>query len=263
MNRFGLLLLLLVGFSGIFDPALRKGRKGNAHFERQEYAQAAMAYRQGLRQAEGSEAWVRAGLYNNLGAALYRQKEVEEAYRQFQQALQEAPEPALQARAAYNAGNAAYRLKLAEEALRYYREALLRNPADEQARFNYEFVKRKLQEQQKQSSGAQQQPEPQDDHQEQRNRGGRGGQENEQDRQQAPQPTASGSQPEEQQAQGNEGPPRQAQGSAEQRQQGDHQGKLTREQALRLLQALEGDEKEVLRQLQRMKVKPRKTKKDW
>ncbi len=266
MMRIWWIILVAFGLSGIIDPAARKGRKGNKHVERQEYAQAVIAYRQGLRYADETDARVRAGLYHNLGVALYRQKEMEEAYRQFQWALQEAPEERMQAHIAYNAGNAAYRLGRAEDALRYYREALLRNPFDEQARFNYEFVRRKLQQQKQHQGGGQQQHQLEDNRQEQPRGGRKGGQKSRQNRQQqAPQPSPSpGSRQEQQQAPGNQQQtPQQNEQASERRQEGGQQGKLTREQALRLLQALEGDEKEVIRQLQRAKVKPRKAKKDW
>ena len=50
-------------------------------------------------------------------------------------------------RAAYNAGNTAFTVEDGQRALAFYRRALLADPANDDARFNYEFVKRQLDEQ--------------------------------------------------------------------------------------------------------------------
>jgi len=60
-------------------------------------------------------------------------------------------------------------LKQLEKALQFYREALLANPSDENARFNYEFVKRKLKQQQQNQSNRGKSPQ---DNQRQKNNQG-------------------------------------------------------------------------------------------
>jgi tetratricopeptide (TPR) repeat protein len=65
-------------------------------------------------------------------------------------------------RALYNAGNNAAAEGKLQAALGFYRQALLRDPAYDRARYNYEFLKRKLQERQQQRTDEQRAPEPSD-----------------------------------------------------------------------------------------------------
>ena len=60
-------------------------------------------------------------------------------------------------RASYNAGNAAYQTQQLEQSLEHYRRALLNDPSNQDAKFNYEFVKRQLEEQQQQQDQQQDQ----------------------------------------------------------------------------------------------------------
>ncbi|HYE97205.1 MAG TPA: hypothetical protein VD962_13465, partial [Rubricoccaceae bacterium] len=68
-------------------------------------------------------------------------------------ALALAPEPEARARYAYNAGTVAARAGRFDAALPLLRRALVLTPGDEAARFNYEFVKRRLQQEQEGSEG--------------------------------------------------------------------------------------------------------------
>lgn len=94
----------------------------------------------------------------NLGAATYKDKNYKEASNAFRKAL-ESPELSLQNLAYYNLGNTLYRqgqvteksdpkttIKQWEEAIEAYGGAIKLNTEDEDARFNREFVKKKLEE---------------------------------------------------------------------------------------------------------------------
>lgn len=235
MIRF-LLILALISLTG---DDRRAGRRGNGHYQEERYKEAADAYREGLASLPDREPGVvPAGLMNNLGASLYRQGDYEGALTAFAGSSAMAGSPADEARGAYNAGNAAFRKNALEDALAQYRRALLRNPADENARFNYEFVKRKLEEQQK---NQQQQDQPQQDQQQQ-------------DQQQ-------------QQEQQQEQEQQQQQEQQEQQEQQQRELKspeeLSRQEAERLLEAMENDEEQLLKQMQKMKARPRRVEKDW
>ena len=131
---------VLFGAGGAAD-----GRRGNALYEEGQYAEAAAAYRAGLEAlSDEAPAALRTGLWNNLGLALYRQENYNEARLAFEQAQAAATTDAAYARAAYNAGNTAAALGEVEAALDGYRQVLLRDPAHEDARFNYEFVQRRM-----------------------------------------------------------------------------------------------------------------------
>ncbi len=99
-------------------------------------------------------------LHFNLGAAAYRDGDFEQAARAFTNALT-SPNLALQQQAFYNLGDALYRAGEAAEddpgrmaswqsSVHSFESALKLNPEDKDARFNLEFVKRKLQELQQQ-----------------------------------------------------------------------------------------------------------------
>ena len=109
-------------------------------------------------------------LHFNLGDTLYRQGKFTDAVNALQQVPGSDTDPARTARVAYNIGNAKYRLGQAAEgsdpkaalglyaeALAAYRRAMGAAPDDADAKFNHEFVekkmadlKKKLEEQQKQ-----------------------------------------------------------------------------------------------------------------
>ena len=95
-------------------------------------------------------------LHFNAGAAAYKNQEFEAAVKQFNEALA-APDLKLQALAYYNQGNSLYHLgerapdpakrsESWEKSLQDYDSAMKLNPQDADAKFNYEFVKKKLEE---------------------------------------------------------------------------------------------------------------------
>ena len=224
-------------------------------------------------------------LHFNLGDAEYRRKQFEASARAFASLPQDAT-------AQYNQGNALYQVGLAAEqakpqdalqkwaeALVAYRRAIATDPADEDAKFNYEWVSRKIEElkkkleeqqQQQQNQGQQnQQQDQQDQDQQQRDQQAdqqqppQDQQPNEpqqpQDRQKQDEQQQAGEQPEQQQDRQAQKPEegqgeRQAeqdqqpkQGEQQQAQGGEAQpadGELSREEATALL---DGERNEELR----------------
>jgi len=101
----------------------------------------------------------------NAGVTAYQSNEFAAAASAFKQATA-APERALQQRAHYNLGNTTYRLgeadpkqakPLWERAIKSYETALALEPKDEDAKFNRDFVKKKLEELEKQQQQQQDQ----------------------------------------------------------------------------------------------------------
>lgn len=135
-----LLVLLLFGLLG--DAGAERGREGNARYEEGRYAAAETAYREGLSALDDTTGAVYAALQNNLGAALLRQENAEEARAAFRRARRAAPTDAARVRAQFNEGTAAASLGDRSAALAHYREVLLRDSAHAAARYNYEYLKR-------------------------------------------------------------------------------------------------------------------------
>jgi Ca-activated chloride channel family protein len=111
-------------------------------------------------------------LHFNAGVAAYRQGKFEQAAKHFNEALP-ARDLQLQERAYYNLGNTLYRAGEAagdpqktqtawEDALKRFDNAIKLNTNNADAKFNYEFVKKKLEElkQQQQQQNQQKPPEP-------------------------------------------------------------------------------------------------------
>lgn len=139
-----LIAILIFPFTG---PA-EDGRRGNALYEEGAYEEAAAAYREALAGYDDETGARYTGLWNNLGAALHQQEEYEAAAEAFGHAVEAAEAPAHRARALYNAGNNAEAQERTEAALGFYREALLADPTHDDARYNYEYLKREVAEQQ-------------------------------------------------------------------------------------------------------------------
>jgi tetratricopeptide (TPR) repeat protein len=208
--------------------AKKNGRKGNSQYTQEQYSEAITSYQNGVRsvQEEGPGA-VHSGLLNNLGAALFRSGDSEQAEIAFSSAARMANTPQDLVRASYNAGNAAFTAQELETALENYRRALLSDPSNLDAKFNYEFVKRQLDQQEQNGEGGDESEEQNEDQQGENQEN----QEN-QDQQQEPQ-------------------------------EREDPTKLSEEEAQRILQALENDEQQLLRQVQKMKTRPRRVEKDW
>ena len=249
-------LIALVMAALLFGPGdgKKNGRKGNALYGQEQYAEAAAAYQEGIRSVqEGGPGAVHSGLLNNLGAALFRSGDAEQAGIAFTSAATMAQAPEDLARASYNAGNAAFETQQLEQSLEHYRRALLTDPSNQDAKFNYEFVKRRLQEQQQQQQDQQDQEnqENQDQQQNDQQQDGEQDQENQDEQQQ------------EQQNQSSDDPGQQQEQEQQQQQEREDPTQLSEEEAQRILQALENEEEQLLRQVQKMKTRPRRVEKDW
>jgi len=191
-------------------------------------------------------------LHFNLGAAEYRRGQYEAAARATELLHDDS-------RAAYNRGNALYRLGEAAaaqkpqdamtrwaEALVAYRRAIALDPTDEDAKFNYEWVTRKIEELRKKQEEQQKEQQENQDQQQQDQQQPDQQQEQQQGQQQQ-------EQQQDQQEQQDEQPPQEQQGEQQQPepppdvQQGEappSDGKMTEEEAAALL---DGERNEELR----------------
>lgn len=249
LTRF--LILLLIAAIGLGDNT-DKGRKGNKRYHEKKYEEAATLFREGLEASdESTDAKLRSGLANNLGCALNRTESYEEATKAFSEAIQLASTEEELTRSAYNAGNNAFQAQDPQKSLEYYKQSMIADPTNDNARFNYEFVRRMMQ-QQKQDGGKgdkqQKQDQQNDDQQQQQD------DEQKQDDQQQQDDQKGGKSDDQQQQPEDE----QQKESEQQEEQG-----MSKEQAQQILKALQNDEEELMRQVWRMKGKPRTVDKDW
>jgi tetratricopeptide (TPR) repeat protein len=249
-------VVLLVAFwevvAPFLTPATRDARRGRDRYEAGDYPEAASRLEAARRESPDPR------LDFNLGAARYRNGEFEAAGREFQAARRGEALP--EGDAAYNLGNARFQAGDLEGALQAYRDALGADPADEDARFNYEWTKKVLAQALEQPGGLEEtdpDQRPEEDG-EQDSRGSRG-------EEQKPDSTASPPEPQEQEQGG-----QQEQQNAQARpgeegtppEQAAPGQLLSRDEAARLLDAITPEERELI--AARLKAARRqKVEKDW
>ena len=150
MRRIFILLvlaLLAVDAAAQQYPERRQVRKGNRAYEKGNYQDAAGRYMRALSADPSSfEAQY------NLGNALHRQEMYDQAAQVQQQAAADSlAAPVDRAQAFYNLGNTQFRQQKYAEALESYKNSLRLNPDDPQAKFNYAYVKKLLDDQNQQN----------------------------------------------------------------------------------------------------------------
>lgn len=105
--------------------------KGNERFVSKEYEEAIKLYNQAL----GNESSNPVALYN-LGAAHFKNGNIESAKTAFEQAIKNSDSKKLQQKAWYNLGVAHVNEKNFEEGVKAFKEAVKLDPTDEEARYN-------------------------------------------------------------------------------------------------------------------------------
>ena len=147
-------------------------RKGNRQYNKGEYGEAIKRYEGALKAApESFEATY------NLGNALYKAERFDTA----EQTILRATADTLRtdnelAETYYNLGNAQFKQKKYKEALESYKQSLRLNPSDMEAKYNYAYTKRLLDDQNKDGGGGgnDQQNQDQNQDQNQQNQNGQG-----------------------------------------------------------------------------------------
>ncbi|GEM_PF-793208 len=255
--------ILLLGMGG---PVREKTENGNRHYAEGNYDQALTSYVEarshagpegsgGSEGSGGDYAEAQARLHFNTGDALYKQKKYDDARKEYEQSLLSA-EPEIQEKSYYNIGNTYFReamrdqsLDLLKQAAASYRRALELDPDDEDAKYNLEVVRRHIDLKQKE-------PPP---------RSSPKGS-NEKDQQQKQGEQQKGPDQQDQQEQDTRTENAEQQKSEEKQQQAGQiqdEKKFSREQAERILDALQEQEKEDLRKSYQAQGQMRGTEKDW
>jgi len=197
-----------------------------------------------------------------LGETLHHLERFEEAGIEFERAMGLADDPELKAEALYNLGTTRLAGGQTEEAAEDLLGALQLDPGQPDARHNLEVALRRLQQQQQQEQEQeQQQGEDEQQEQEQKDQQNQEDQQQEnknedqekQEQQQQDQEEQQDSEQEQQEEQQQENQEQQQSEDQEQQDQDDAENpeEMTTEQALQLLQALDRDEEELKRSVQK------------
>lgn len=224
------------------NPDRRDVRRGNRDFKKEDYKAAEIDYRKALVKDSASFA---AGY--NLGNTLYRMGDNEQAgkiYDKLQETAQTSP---YAADYYYNVGNVTAGAENWQAAVDAYRLALLKNPSDMDAKENYIYAKKKLEDQQNQQNQQNQDNQDKDKDQNQNNQ--------DQDR------NEDQNQNQNQNDRNNDDQNRNSQD-----QQQGQQPKITPQAAQQMLQAIQAKEKETQDKVNKEKaqiLKSRQKEKNW
>lgn len=260
----------LTGWIEFRDRGREALAEGNAHYAAGNYPQALEAYRAGLEHRANDRA-----LNYNAGQAAFYTGEYERAVDYFGKAA-ERPNAYLQSGNASlamgdAAGDAAQQVPLYQQALQTYKEGILAFPEDLALKYNYEYVKQKLESLQQEQEQQQQQEQQQDQQENSQNDDGSSddaGENGEQDGEQEQQQDNEGQQQqegqqeeEEQQGAGQDGDDQQDQGGAAS--DGSSASDPGREELEQIMEMLERQEEDSLKGNQEIREQDAGDAYDW
>jgi tetratricopeptide (TPR) repeat protein len=251
-QRLGLPGLLVLCSSVIMAQDDRQlTRSGNKDFNKEKYAEAEVSYRKALEKKNNMpEATF------NLGDALLKQQRYEEAAKQFQLSAQTNPDKNIKAKAYHNLGNTYLEQKKYEEAVNAYKSALKQNPKDADTKYNLAYANEMLrQKNQNQDKNQDKKDDKKDDKKEDK----KDDKKDDKKQDNKDQKDDKGDKDKDQNADNKNGD---KDGDKKPQPQ---QSKLTKQEAERLLQALQNEEQKANQKMQKANAKPIdvKIEKDW
>lgn len=245
-------------------------RNGNDLFENNDFEKAEVEYRKALETKDDSyEAAF------NLGDALYKQKKYEEALQQFANLAEKETDKQRLGELYHNIGNTFLAMNKLDESIEAYKKSLLNRPTSQETKYNLEFARQQQQQNQNQQNQNNQNQQNQDKQNQDKNQQDQQNQNQDQQNQNKDQnqnDQNQQNQDKQNQDQQNQDKNKQDQNKQDQQkdqqkgkeQQGEGQqqeGKISKEDANRLLEALENDEKKTQEKVQKQKAEEQKSKK--
>ncbi len=231
--------MLLIPFMGMAQNEKSLVRKGNRDYKKGDFSEAELQYRKSIEKNNKTQE----GKFN-LGDALYKQGKYDEAAGTFQNLSNEKPDKDLKAKSFYNQGNALLKAEKYQESANAYKESLKINPNDEDARYNYVYALSKLRQQQQQQQ--------QQDKNKKDNKDKNKDQQKNQDKKDDKKTDKNQQQNQNQQQKDQKDQKEQAQ-----------QPKISKEDAERMLQAVNNDEKELQKKMAKKEGARVRIEKQW
>lgn len=133
---FGLSFLFIQGRAQSADALIRKG---NQQYMRKQFGAAETSYMK----ASAFKKKAPISLFN-LGNSLYRQNRFGEARANYEKSLKASTDSLDKSRAYYNIGNAFLKQKNWQNSIQEFEKSLIRNPSDNQARYNLAYAQAML-----------------------------------------------------------------------------------------------------------------------
>ncbi len=200
-------------------------RQGNRKFENGEYKDAEKDYRKALEINKESAK----GQFN-LGTAVYKNKNYEEAAKIYSNMADKKSDQELQSKVFHNLGNSYLQSKEYEKSIAAYKNSLMNNPKNTDTKYNLEYAKMMLKKQQQQQNKDNQ--DKKDDKKDQQDKKDQKQDENQKN---------------------------------DQQKQPQDQKKISKDDAERMLEALKNDEKRTMQKVKKQKAKVQVIgiEKDW
>ena len=209
--------------------------KGNNLYNDTKFSDAEVNYRKALEKNKESKQ----GIFN-LGDALYKQGRFGEAAEQYASSASRSNDPKMKADAYFNLGNSLLKSQKIQESISAYEQALKNNPKDFDTKYNLEYARALLRQQQQQKND-----QKKDKNQQQKDQ-----KKNQKDQQK-----------QDQQQQQNQA--QQDQKKQQDQLQNPKKGQISKQDAERILQALNNQEKDVQKKLHQKPAARVKVEKDW
>ena len=233
-----MLLSCLISFVSCLSAQEERSltREGNKYFDKEKYADAEASYKKALEKKNNFPEAI-----FNLGDAMYRQGRYDDAAKQFELAAKLLADTTLKAQAYHNMGNCSMEKKEYEEAVKAYKQALKLNPRDKDTKYNLAYANAKLKDkQQNKQQNKDQKNQDKDKKDDKKNQDKKN-----QDQKGQKNKEGKGDKPDQKDAKTG--------------------GKMSKEQAEKLLQALNAEEQKTQEKMQKKTAKPQdvKVEKDW
>ena len=274
MIKYGLLILFVV--FGVLSSQAQQERKfireGNELFEKQDFEKAEVEYRKAAdKKNESFEAAF------NMADALYKQKKYDEALQQFSALAKQQTDKQRLGEIYHNIGNTLLSMEKTEESIEAYKESLRNRPDSEQTKYNLEFARHKQQQDNKDQNQDQNKDQNKDQNQDQnkdqqnqdqnkdqkdqnQDQKDQDQQNKDQNQDQQEQNKDQKDQKKDQQDQNKDQQNKDRQDRQDQKDRQPQEGKISKEDAERLLEALQNDEKDVQEKVQKQKAQEQKAK---
>lgn len=239
--------ILLVGLLLIFGGSLfgqndkKYIREGNKEFANENFEKSELSYRKAV---ELAKAPFKASF--NVGDALYKQEKYEEAAKQFEQLSESDIEKSAKGAMYHNLGNSMLQSNKLEESIEAYKDALRNNPNDLETKYNLAFAQDKLKEQQQQQQQQNKDNQDQDKNKDQENK-------DNQDQQNKDQENKDNKDKQDQNQDQNKN-------NQDKQEQQQKPNQISKEDAARILQALQNQEKDIQDKVKKAKAVKAKVK---
>jgi len=244
-------VLLLAGLTVFAQNERKVIRQGVKAYQGGDFSEAEVQFRKaGDLNRESFEAGF------NTGAAMYGQEKYEETVKQYETVMDQSEDPESLSKVWHNIGNSFLEAGQYEPSIEAYKNSLRNNPADQDSKYNLAYARQKLEEQQNQDQQDQENQDQQDqDQQDQENQD----QQDQQDQEKQDQ------QDQEEQEQQEQEQQEQEQENPDQQEQQPRPMEISKEDAERMLNAIQQQEKDVKEKVDKKKAAAAKvkTEKDW